>query len=115
MALVAIGLIATVPAAPAISLSVTPSVGFSPLRVRVTVILGVPVEEQFVCVEIADLDSTCLQHDSSQQGSQRTIEIKNVPAGEWKVYASIETFRRQVIHRSAPATLIVRANAGEDD
>lgn len=113
LAMVLALLVVTAPASaapPPIKVTVTPSVGLSPLKIRVRVILGIEVKEQFVCIIIDGVDRTCLQHDSTWQGSERVIEIKNIPPGEWKVYGTIARLRNpdEVFYLSQPANLTVR-------
>lgn len=118
-----VALALTTPAAAAapkpITVKVTPSVGLSPLAIRITATVGIEVEERMLCFIIQDADRTCVQYDSKRMGSQQSIVIDNVPAGEWRVFAGIATFEgmreEKYLHLSDPATLIVRPGGPEAD
>lgn len=117
--LLVLGLLVPALAAPKpITVRVTPSVGLSPLAVRITAQVNMIVEERMLCFVIVDADRTCIQYDSKRMGSSQSIVIDNVPAGEWRVFAAITTYEgmraEEYLYFSDPAMLIVRPGGPDE-
>lgn len=101
-----------------VTLTVSPRVGASPLNVRATMVFGVELREELVCLHVeADWtddsndsgrsEHTCVPHDTKHSGSQTVMQVRGLTPGDYLFQAVIRP-EKDNQERSALVKVVVR-------